>query len=358
MAARTLWVGLDVGADTMAVCATDNRGTVEFEHLIPTNAAVFHQLMKAEKRRIKLIGLESGAAAIPLTRSLRKMGYRVAVFDSRKTSKFLAIRKNKTDKNDARGIAEIARVGRVSVSEVRVKAPECQQLRSMRVTRKKLVTLRTTVENSMRSLFRLNGGRLKKSTTAAALKANVTNELKILRKLAKIDLTEDIGPLLGLSEMIRTHVEVLDKRLAQLAEDHPVCRNFLEITGVGPICALSFYSAVEDPGRFKRSADIGPFLGMTPVVRQSGQSTSRRPISKMGDAMTRSYLVSAALNHLRFGTSAISVWGRGLRERTSYRQARVAVARKLAVMMIAMWKSGERYDPQRGSLQEEALLKA
>jgi len=349
MAARTLWVGLDVGADVMAVCGTDNRGTVQFEHSIPTDAAAFHQLVKAEKRRIRLIGLESCAAAIPLTRSLRKLGYKVAVFHSRKASKFLAIRRNKTDKNDARGIAEIARVGRESVSEVRVKGLECQRLRSMLVTRQKLVALRTTVENSMRSLFRLNGGRLKRSSTAGALKTNVTNELERLRKLTKIDLTEDIGPLLGLSQMIRTHVESLDKRLLTMAEDNPVCRNFLEITGVGPICALSFYSAVEDPVRFKRSADIGPYLGMVPVVRQSGQTTNRRPISKMGDAMTRSYLVSAALNHLRFGTSAISVWGRKLRERTSYRQARIAVARKLAVTMISMWKSGERYDPHHGS---------
>jgi transposase len=205
--------------------------------------------------------------------------------------------------------------------------------------------MRTTVEGSMRSLFRLNGGQLKSSSSAAALKKNVAEELARLRKVAKIDLTEDIGPLLGLSEAIRNSVEDLDKSLSRMAEDHPVCRNFLEITGVGPICALSFYSAVEDATRFKRNADIGPYLGMVPVVRQSGQSASRRRISKMGDAMTRSYLTNAALHHLRFGTSAISAWGRRLMERTSKRQARVAVARKLAVMMIAMWKSGERYDP-------------
>jgi len=318
--------------------------------LIPTDAAAFDDLMRAEKRRIRLIGLESSTSAIPLTRALRRSGYRVAVFNSTKASKFLAIRKNKTDKNDARGLAEIARIGRESVSEVRVKSPECQRLRSMLVRRQKLVNMRKTIESSMRSLFRLNGGKLRTASTAAARRKNVTSELKHIRKLTKMDLSEDISPLLELSETLRAYVEALDLTLSRIAKDHPVCRNFLEISGVGPLCALSFYTAVEDPARFKRNADIGPYLGMVPLVRQSGQSTSRRRISKMGNGMTRSYLTNAAFHHLRWGTSAINTWGRGLMERMSSGRARVAVARKLAVMMIAMWKSGERYDPHHGNV--------
>jgi transposase len=104
----------------------------------------------------------------------------------------------------------------------------------------------------------------------------------------------------------------------------------------------------DDPTRFKRNADIGPYFGMVPVIRQSGQTTSRRRISKMGDSMTTSYLTNAAVHHLRFGTSAVSAWGASLMERTTKRQAQVAVARKLAVTMIAMWKSGERYNPYHG----------
>jgi transposase len=345
MAARTLWVGLDVGFDKMAVCATDALGAIVFEHLIPATAAAFDNLLRSEKRRIKLIGLESGSPAILLTRRLRKLGYRVAVFDTRQASKFLRIRRNKTDKNDARGLAEKARLGRGSVSEVRLKSPECQRLRSLLVTRQKLVTLRKTTEGSMRSLLRLNGGQLKSSSSAASLKRNVANELKRLRSVMRVDLTEEINPLLALSEAIRTYVEAIDVKLSGMANRHPVCRNFLDIAGVGPICALSFYCAVEDPTRFRRSADVGPYLGMVPVVHQSGQTTITRRISKMGDAMTRSYLTTAGMLHLRFGRSALSAWGRSLMERSTRRQAHVATARKLAVMMIAMWKSGARYDP-------------
>lgn len=348
MASRRLWVGLDVGADSMAVCGTDDQGAVVFEQSIPAAAAAFNELLQSEKRRIKLIALESGCLAIPLTRSLRKLGYRVAVFDSRQASKFLAIRQNKTDKNDARGLAELARLGRDTVSEVRVKSPECQRLRSMLVSRQRLVKLRTATEGSIRSLFRLNGGQLKRSSSAATLKRNVADELKRLRRLRRIDLSEDIDPLLALSEALRAYVERMDEKLLHMAEQHPVCRNFLEITGVGPLCALSFYSAVDDPTRFTRNADIGPYLGMVPVVRQSGQSTAKRRISRMGDAMTRSFLTNAALLHLRFGRSLISAWGTSLVERTAKRQAQVAVARKLAVTMIAMWKSAERFNPSHG----------
>ena len=348
MATRKLWVGLDVGADETAVCGTDDEGTVVFEHLVSTKASAVDALLAPKKRRIKLVGLESCSFAIPLTRSLRKLGYRVSVFDTRQASKFLAIRRNKTDKNDARGLAEIARLGRESVSEVHVKSPESQRLRSMLVTRQKLVGLRVTAESTMRSLFRLNGGRLRHSSSAAILKKNVANELKHIRKLGKIDLTEDIEPLLALSGALRTYLERIDKKLSSMAAEHPVCQSFLAIKGVGPLCALSFYTAVEDPTRFKRNADVGPYLGLVPLVRQSGQTTSKRRISKMGDRMTRSYLVTAANLHLRYGDTALRTWGANLMDRRGKRRAQVAVARKLAVIMISMWKSNEAYDPQRG----------
>jgi transposase len=342
-----MWVGLDVGADELVACATDGAGTVIFEQMTSASAAAVNDVLSPHKRRINLIGLESSTYAIPLVRSLRKLGYRIAVFETRQASKFLAIRRNKTDKNDARGLAELARLGRGNVSEVRVKSPECQRLRSMLVTRQRLVELRVATEATMRSLFRLNGGRLKSSSSAAALKRNVADEVTNVRRLRSIDLSPDVEPLLGLSEALRIYLEASDKKLRRLAEEHPVCQKFLAIKGVGPLCALSFYSAVEDPARFKRSADIGPYFGMVPLVRQSGHATSRRRISKMGDHMTRSLLVTAALHHLRYGDSHLSAWGAGLAERGGKAKAQVAVGRKLAVIMIAMWKANASYDPNR-----------
>jgi transposase len=121
MSRKSLWVGLDIGADEMIACGTDDQGSVLFEHLLPTTAGALDVLLKKDKRPIKLIGLEAGSFGIVLTRALRKFSYRVVVlFNARQCSKFLAIRRNKTDKNDARGLADIARLGRASISEVRV----------------------------------------------------------------------------------------------------------------------------------------------------------------------------------------------------------------------------------------------
>jgi len=348
MARERLWVGLDVGADDMVVCGTDDQGRVIFEQSVPTTAAALDAVLRPEKRRIKLIGLESGSQAIPLTRSLRRLGYRVAVYNARQSSKFLAIRQNKTDRNDARGLADIARLGRDSVSEVRVKSKECQRLRSMLVTRQKLVRLKVALDGALRSLIRLNGGKLERSANDVARRSKVATQLKLIRKREKIDLSEDVEAMLTLSEALGAFLTSMDSRLSKKAADLPVCRNFLAIPGVGPICALSFYSAIDDPARFKRNADVGPYLGMVPIVRQSGQSTSRRRISKMGDPMTRSYLSTAALVHLRFAKSALSQWGASLAERRGKRQAQIAVGRKLAVLMLAMWKSNEPYDARRG----------
>jgi len=348
MTGKSLWVGLDVGADETTVCATDDSGTVLYEVPVATKPAALHAVLKGDKRRISLIGLESGSFAIVLYRSLLKLGYPLAMFEARQASKFLSIRKNKTDKNDARGLADIARLGRGSVSEVRVKAPECQRLRSTLVTRQKLVKTRTAIEANMRSLFRLYGGKLRSSHSAAALRKNVSDELRRLRKFEKIDLSEEIEPLLALSTATRAYIDNLDGKLSKQAEEDPVCRRFLEIPGVGPITALAFYSAVDDPHRFHRNADIGAYFGLVPKVRQSGQSTTRAGITKSGDRLTRTYLTTAAQLHLRNAHSSLALWGINLSKRLSKRGVHVALARRLAVTMLAIWKSGGHYDPYHG----------
>lgn len=348
MGRKPIWVGLDVGADEMAICAIDQQSQVLLEQTVPTNAKELHQLIKPFKRRIVLIALESGAYSIHLTRKLRDLGYAVAMFDCRQVSKFLAIRQNKTDRNDARGIAEIARLRGETMSEVRVKGLECQRLRSTLATRQQLLRIRMAAESSIRSLFRLNGGKLESSWSAAVLRRNVRAELARLRKAEKVDLAEEVVPILSLCEAMRGYLEILDDRLDSMAKEHPVCRRFMEIPGVGPICALSFYSAIEEPSRFERNSDVGPYLGLVPKVRQSGQSMTRLPISKMGSSMTRAHLGTAALQHLRYAKSDLQVWGESLAERVGKQRARTAVSRKLAVTMLAMWKSGEHYQSSRG----------
>lgn len=341
----SLWVGLDVGADTMACCVVDDKGEVTLETSLATVAADLKKVLSPYRRRLRLIAMESGATGTHLARKLLRFGLPVAVFDARQVSKFLGIRQNKTDRNDARGIAEVARLGRHIVSEVRLKDVEVQHLRSALAMRQRLVRIRVGAEAAMRSLFRLNGGRLERARTAKLLRRNVTQELTRLRRVEKLDLRERVEPILTLCENLRVYLEQLDKEIAASVEQNPVCQRFMEIPGVGPICALSFYTAIGEPFRFERSADVGAYLGMTPRILESGQATARLRISKMGSKMTRTHLVTAAMVHLRLGKSAIRDWGISLRERSGSGRARVAVARKLAIVMLAMWKSGRPYEP-------------
>jgi transposase len=340
----TLWIGIDVGADEVSLCATDDGGAIVYQCACVTKAKAIHEILKRDKRRVKLIGVESGSFGIPLTRSLRRLGYPVAVFEARQASKFLAIRRNKTDRGDAKGLADLTRIGRGSVSEVRVKSPECQRLRSTLIMRQKLVQLRVTMESTLRSLIRLYGGRLKRSSTLVGFKQNIEAEIKRLRIVEKTDVREDAQPLIALSCATRGYVDLLEKRLLREAEQYPVCKRFMEIPGVGLLTALSFYSSIEDPHRFRRNQDVGAFLGLVPTVRQSGQTASRRRISKAGDKVTRSLLTIAAQHHMQFADTAISTWGKKLSERLKPRGVYTAVARKLAVTMLAIWKAEVPYE--------------
>jgi transposase len=345
MAKTSLWIGIDAGADDLSLCGTDDNGNVVFQHSCATKAAMVHNLLKRDKRRIQLIAIESGSSGTTLTRSLRKLGYPVAVFEARQASKFLAIRRNKTDKNDARGLADLARLGRATVSEVRVKSLECERMRSTLMMRQKLVQLRVTMEGALRSLVRLNGGRLKSSSTLAAFQRNVEAEIARMRRVDQIDLRESTAPLVALSVATRGYVETLDKGLREEADDNSVCRRFMEIPGVGPLTALSLFSSIEDPHRFRRSADVGAFFGLVPTVRESGQLTTKRRISKAGDKLTRTLLTTAAQHHVQWANTAISAWAQGLSKRLGKRGVQVAVARKLAVTMVALWKADANYEP-------------
>jgi transposase len=139
-------------------------------------------------------------------------------------------------------------------------------------------------------------------------------------------------------------VEVRDRLLEKRAEKDEVCRRLMTVPGVGPITALSFFSCVEDPFRFGDNEAIGAYLGLAPRTRESGTMLQRRSISRMGDARTRKYLVSSAAKFAaRCKEMPLGMWATRLRERRGLHPAHTALARKLAVIMLAIWKSGEDF---------------
>lgn len=341
-------MGLDIGADTVSACIKDDAGCVLAKaELMASDEDITKFLLRYGSSESMVVGLEAGSTGIHLTRKLRHRGYQVHVFETRQTSKFLSIRQNKTDGNDAEGLADLVRLGRGVVAEVSVKSVECQLLRSKLVVRQKLVSHRMAGEGAIRSAFRLNGGKLERSYSAVGLRRNVLSEVKKIKDREGVDLTEDVLPVLEICEATRRHLERVDRNLMKLAENHPICSRFLAIPGVGPITALSFYSAIGDPARFKRSADVGAYFGLVPRLKQSGGTSVRCGISKMGNAMTRTHLVGAAAAIMRQKSEVgvLRVWADNLRERSNYRRVTTALARKLAVVMLSIWKSGQTFDP-------------
>jgi transposase len=339
-----LYVGLDVGEQRTSVCVIDSDGETLHEDICATNAEDLGAILGYfPAGLISVVAMEAGNE-LHFARKLLAKGYPVSVFEARKASRFLAIRRNKTDASDAKGLADLARLGRHSVSEVRLKSVECQLLRSELLMRQKLVKVRVTVEASIRSRLAMYGRRLKLPNCYRSIRGMIEAEADALFAAEGIDIRPHLTPLTDVSESLRQYLRALDDSLERKARAHPVCKLLLGIPGVGPISALSFYSAIEDPHRFRRASDVGAYLGLAPRRYQSGEVSRTAGITKTGNKMTRTHLVTAAIMLRKCAKdTALGEWANMLSERLGRRRANVALARKLAVVMLTMWKTAAPY---------------
>lgn len=339
------WAGLDVGLETTRVCVIDDAGEVLHEATCATDVQSLHRDLRfLRRRRFVRVGLETGLG-IPLARGLRSLGYCVDLYEARQLSKFLRVRRNKTDEGDAQGIAEAGRIGASVVSKVFVKSMECQLLQSRLSVRKHLISSRVRSTNLLRNQLEQYGGRVRCDARSPRLRETVELEIKKLFGRISTPLVTELQSLLDHCERLLAQQQALDKDLKQRANEIEICRRMMGIPGVGPICALTFYATVSEPHRFSRTAKIGSYLGMVPTLRQSGQSSRSGRISKMGNKSARALLVCASTQFMKWGDprSELHVWATGIEQRRGRGRARVALARKLAVIMLAMWKSGATY---------------
>lgn len=175
---------------------------------------------------------------------------------------------------------------------------------------------------------------MKARSGVGALASDIEGQLERLRADG-LDVDNHIRPLVVMSEQLRLHLASMDKQLRELASAHPVCSEFPTVPGVGPITSLSFYRAIGDPWRFARNRDVGPYLGLTPSILQSGGTSQVGRISRFGNKLTRSHLVAAGMVLLcsTKAERAFRSWGFELSRKIGLRKARAAVARKLAVVM-------------------------
>ena len=257
---QQLWAGLDLGQRRTQVCVVDKDGAPVYEQECETNLASLRAaLSHIDTDQLALIAVEA-AGGTHLVRELRDAGYPVAMFETRKASKFLSLRRNKTDAGDAKGLADLGRLGRNTVSQVFLKSAECERLRSLIVMRKRLVHLRVAAEGALRSRMAMHGVRLKSTAAPSGIRHQVSNSVAHLRSSADHDLQSQLAPLVDVCEALRAYVRSLDGDLRTLAKAHRTCRLLMEVPGVGPICAMSFYTAIEDPGRFRRASDVAAYL--------------------------------------------------------------------------------------------------
>lgn len=193
----------------------------------------------------------------------------MVVLDALQVHRVLSVKLNKTDTNDARGIAEITRTGRDYLTEVYVKSNLCFEIRAFLAMRDRLVRQRRETEAMIRGLVRVYGGRIEGGAeSAATYRERAIDQMCLVADREGIDLRPRVIPLLDLCECFYVEAGRIERELELVAASNPVCNRFMEIPGIGTITALSFYSAIEDPTRFRHVEDVAAYLGLTPRVQR------------------------------------------------------------------------------------------
>lgn len=341
------WIGLDTGNVTTSLCATDRDGMVLLQCEVPSKVEEIHAVLQRFGECHSLhVAAESCATSTQIVKGLRKLGYKVSVYDCFQVHRFLSIRRNKTDVNDARGIAEVGRLGGDYLTEVHVKTDQCFMVRAKLVTRKNIVKQRVASENVIRGMLRVYGAKIRGRVADSSLfRRHVEQQIGEVKSNSGVDLTSQLEPLLEMCSKLRTECDRLASEIAAFADQDEHCRRFQEIPGVSAVVAVSFYTAIGDPSRFRRSTDVPAYLGLTPKVSDSGATSRQRAISKRGSVLTRTHLVNAAsvIMHISKADTALKRWGIDRAGVIGVRKARVAVARKLAIILFSMWKNNQPY---------------
>jgi len=260
----------------------------------------------------------------------------VVCLDARHAKAALSLQLNKSDRNDALGLAQIVRTG--WYRQVTVKSMDSQVIRSMITARAQLVRMRVDLANQIR-------GVLKPFGLVAGKGGGQGFMTRVQSLVAGGPLQEVAAALLSAWLVVGKQIAILSCRLVNVARQDPAVRRLMTAPGVGAVIAMTYVSVIDDPGRFARSRDVGAYLGLTPRRYQSGEMDRSGRISKCGDALMRGYLFEAAgiiLNRVS-RWSALKAWGTRLVKKIGGKKATVAVARKLAVILHRMWRDASTF---------------
>jgi transposase len=351
-AKQRLTVGLDLGDRSTRYCILDESGEVVSEGAVPTSKTGLASMFG--KMAASRVALEVGTHSPWISRYLVGFGHEVIVANAHKV-KLITQSVRKNDRIDARQLARLARVDPQLLSPIRHRGEQVQVDLAMIRARAEMMEARTQLINNARGLVKPMGERL---ANCDADQVGVKLAEGLPEAARKV-----VEPLLETVEAVSKQIGRYDEQIAKIAERYPEEKLLEQVYGVGRLIALTYVLTLENAERFAHSRDVGPYLGLTRKLRDSGDSEPELGISKTGDGLLRSLLVQGAHCILRKGApdSDLREWGLGKAKggKRAKKRAVVAVARKLAVLLHHLWVTGEVYDPRYNrKLAEAAAAKA
>ncbi|MER8830941.1 IS110 family transposase [Mesorhizobium sp. M0938] len=325
------FAGLDVSLEETAICVVDEAGRIVKEARAASEPQALSEALRKVDLPLERIGLEACSLTAWLHEGMCADGLPAICIETRQANAAMKTMPNKTDRNDARALAQIMRTG--WYRQVHVKSRQCRLWRSLLVARRTVLNEMRTIENVVRAILREAGIKLgTPSRTAFAGR---------VRELAGTDpvVMPLVEPLLTILATMLGEFARLTKQVLGLVRKEEVCRRLMSVPGVGPITALAFRATIDRPERFSRSRNVGAHLGLTPARYQSGETDIQGKVSRCGDELARTALYEAAHTLLVRSKkwSSLRAWGMNVAKRRGMARARVAVARKLAVILHHMW---------------------
>src|SRR6187401_1181087 len=331
------FAGLDVSVKETSICIVDDAGKIVREVKVASEPEALLAVLMNPSYQFKRIGLEAGPLSQWLFSALAEAGLPVICVETRHMRAVLKAQINKTDRNDARGMAQMMRVG--LYRPVHVKTLRSQKLRMLLTHRKLLQSKAIAIENDLRGTLRNFG-----------LKVGMVGKVRFEARIQELvksqpDLSFLVEPLLIVRRTLREQIVVLHRRLLAIVRDDEVCRRLMTVPGVGPVVALTYRATVDVPARFRKSKSVGAVFGLTCSKYQSGEIDRSGRISRCGDEMMRAMLYEAAHIMLVRSTkwSWLKAWAMQVARHRGLKKAIVALARRLAVIMHRIWVDGTEF---------------
>ena len=337
------YAGIDVSLNSSSVCVVDEIGKIVREVKVASEPVALINWFKSLCTRMERIGLEAGPLSQWLSGALRESGLPVELLETRHVKAALSAMPVKTDRNDARGLAQLMRLG--WFRPVHCKSIAAQEVRALLTARKLVQSKLYDIEMSLRGILR--GFGLKVGPTTSQSFAARINHLVA----GQASLETVAQALLSVHAAALREFKILEKQVRQIGRADERVRLLMSAPGVGPLVALTYVSAIDDPKRFTSSKAVGAHFGLTPKKYQSGETDITGRISKIGDSTVRAVLYVAAhiiLTRPIHG-GALKSWAMRLAKRAGMKKAKVALARKLAVVLHRMWVSASTFDFEKAN---------